>query len=76
MAKVNIILEKHETIEEAQEMLKKALELQETHSEEAFDDPAMVDVENYLMREHAKIYAEMIAEINETLGEDYLDGDF
>lgn len=72
--KVKIILEKHETMEEAEETLYKALDLHRTgdiHLQESFDDPAMIDVSQRMEKIYEDIYKEMMEEITDALDEDY-----
>lgn len=73
MAKVKIILDSGETIQEAEDSLIKAITSQdrgEAHTE-SFDDPAMQSVVNKMEEIHKKIYQEMLADINEALDKDY-----
>lgn len=74
MAKVKIFLDKNETIEDAEELLKKALELHSTgdiHVDESWDDPAMVDVQDRAVEVHKRIYDDMIDEIINAINEEY-----
>lgn len=79
MAKVKIELSKGETVEQAEDLLFKAVLAQSTgeaHDEDNFSDPAMADLINSLQKEHALMFQEMIQEINEELDKEYSDGDF
>lgn len=72
MPKVKIQLNKHETIEEADEALLKALLHHvngDVHLKESFDDPAMVDISQRMADMHEKVYKEMLQEIIEALDE-------
>lgn len=76
MSKVKILLEPGETQLDADNALQKALEHHSTgaaHDEEAFDDPAMVDLAHRLEIDHAKMYANMMREILEVIDEEYTD---
>ena len=77
MAKVKILLEPGETQLDAHIALQKALDIQSSgtaHDDEAFDDPAMVDLAQRLEVEHQKMYAEMMREVLEVIDEEYSDG--
>lgn len=77
MAKVKILLEPGENELDADAAIQKALEFHssgEAHSEEAFDDHAMVHMAQRLEQTHDKIYAEMIREIQEELDKEYSSG--
>lgn len=77
MAKVKIILEKGEDQLDADYALQKALELHTSgniHQGELFDDPAMVHAAQRMEEIHARIYNEMIREINEVLDQEFSDG--
>lgn len=77
MSRVKILLEPGETELDAAHDLQKALEFQSTgqaHDEEAFEDPAMVDLSQRLATEHEKLYAKMMREILEVIDEEFSDG--
>lgn len=79
MPKVKILLEPGETEFDADIALQKALEFHssgDAHDDEAFEDPAMVDLSHKLDREHAKMYSQMIQEIMAVLDEEYSNGGF
>lgn len=72
--KVKIILDKNETVEEAEELLFKALDLHRTgevHTRESFDDPAMVDIEDRVLKSYSDMHKDMLEEISEALDEEY-----
>ena len=74
MPKVKIYLEKGETIEEAEELLRKALDLHSSgdiHVEESYDDPAMIHTQERMEEIHNKIYDEMLQEVIEAINEEY-----
>lgn len=77
MSKVKILLEPGETQLDADHALQKALEFHSggsAHDQEAFDDPAMVDLANRVEQDHAKMYASMMREILDVIDEEYSDG--
>jgi hypothetical protein len=77
MPKIKVILEKGETAFEADNLLFKALNSHNTgelHEGDAFDDPAMQDLINRVEAEHAKMFKEMMSEINDALDEEYHNG--
>lgn len=79
MAKIKIIADENETIEEAEKLLEKAMEFHssgDAHDDESFDDPAMTDVLNDMENTHKRIYLEMMQEIFQVLDEEYTDGNF
>ena len=64
--KVQIILEKNETREEAEELLLKALDAKKNgdyHSEDVFLDPAMEDTTKFLLASYAEILEDMFLEL-------------
>jgi len=72
--KVKIQLNKNQTIEDAEELLFKALDLHRSgdiHLLESFDDPAMIDVSQRMEKIYEDIYKDMMDEIIEALGDDY-----
>jgi hypothetical protein len=74
MAKVKIFLDENETLEDAEDTLRKALDLHvsgDIHDGESFSDPAMIDTAVILERLHEDMYKKMIAEILQTLDRDY-----
>lgn len=76
MAKVKILLDKNETIEDIEESLFKALDFHRqggVHTEE-FADPAMSDLNDQLVVEHEKMLAAMLEEIFNELDKEYSDG--
>lgn len=77
MAKVKILLEDGETELDANHALQKALDFQssgQAHDNEAFEDPAMVDLSQRLEQDHAKMYNEMMREILEVIDREFSDG--
>lgn len=77
MAKVKIELDSGETVEQAEDLLFKAVLAQtsgEAHDETNFSDPAMADLINQLEKQHANMFLEMIQEINDELDKEYSDG--
>lgn len=77
MPKVKILLEPGETQLDADNALQKALEFHSSgsaHDEEAFDDPAMVDLSQRLEQDHIKMYADMMREIIGAIDEEFSDG--
>lgn len=79
MPKVKILLEPGESQLDADHALQKALEhhsLGGAHDEEAFDDPAMVDLSQRLEQDHSKMYANMMREILGVIDEEFSDGSF
>lgn len=77
MPKVKVILEKGETIFEAENLLFKALNSHNTgeiHDGDEFSDPAMQDLIFRLETEHSKMFKDMIGEIQQTLDEEYHNG--
>ena len=73
MTKVKVIVEKGESLDQAEEKLYKALNSQRTgdfHTEE-HDDPAMRSLVLKMKDAHAEIYAEMMQEIFEELDKEY-----
>lgn len=73
MAKVKIILDSGETIQEAEDSLVKAIISQDqgqAHTE-GFEDPAMQSTVNRMEEVHKKIYQEMLTEIFEELDKEY-----
>lgn len=70
MATVKVFLEQHDTIEDVQELLFKALsqhESGEVHSEETFHQPAARAVYDKMMSEHALMWERMLREISEVI---------
>ena len=78
MAHVKIILNKNETMHEAEETLFKALNMHRTGDQLTDDlqDPAMNDVVQRMETAHDKIYKEMMEEIEAVLDQEYTDGNF
>jgi len=78
MARVKIILDKNETMHEAEETLFKALNMQRTGDVHKGDfvDPAMTDVALRMKGAHEIMYKEMLEEIEAVLDEEYTDGNF
>lgn len=75
MAKLKILLEKGETLQEAEDLIFKALNHHnngDVHSSHQFEDPAMVSVSERMEEIFKKINAEMMQEINEVLDEDHV----
>lgn len=75
MANVKIFLNKGETLEEAEDLLFKSLNLHnsgEVHDEQTFDDPAMDHVCIRLQQEHKRIYQDLLNEIFMVLDQDYI----
>lgn len=76
MTTVKIIPAKGETIEEAEEKLYKALHAQREGDllhRESFDDPAMADLNQRVIKEHVDMYEELIREVMEILDGEYSD---
>lgn len=74
MSKVKILLDKGETVEEAEQDLIKSLSFQssgDVHDEEQFNDPAMNEISDKILAMHEAQYQKMLQEIFETLNEDY-----
>ena len=74
MAKVKILLEKGEDEIDAHVALTKALDLHNSgdiHLRESFEDPAMIDVSQQMMKVHNDIYTDMIQEIQDELDKEY-----
>jgi len=77
MAKVKIILDKDETLEDAEADIVKAINHHssgDVHSEEQFLDPAMIDVANRLEKLHQDEYKALLNEIFDALDGDYSNG--
>lgn len=77
MARVKILLEPGETELDAAHALQKALDFQssgQAHDDEAFDDPAMVDLSQRLEQDHSRMYAAMIREVLEAIDGEFSDG--
>jgi len=77
MPKVKIILDKDETIEEAQELLFKSLNYSrsgEAHEGDNFYDAAMADLHNQLTETYENMFSDLINEIIEELESEYKDG--
>lgn len=77
MSRVKILLEPGETELDVAHDLQKALEFQtsgQSHDEEAFDDPAMVDLANRLEQDHSRMYAAMMREILDAIDGEFSDG--
>jgi len=75
MAKLKILLDKGETLQEAEDLIFKALNHHasgDVHSSHQFQDPAMAAVAERFEETFKKINQDMINEINETLDKDYL----
>lgn len=72
MATVKIILEEHETEEDANNLLLKALLHHESGGEhrESFHQPAAQDVFNKMILEHEKMWQHMLKEINQVIDEE------
>lgn len=73
MAKVKIILDSGESVQEAEDSLVKAItshDRGEAHTD-SFDDPAMHATVNRMEETHKKIYQEMMQEIFEALDKEY-----
>jgi hypothetical protein len=74
MAKVKIYLDEGETIQDAEEQLRKALDLHSSgdiHVEESFDDPAMIHAEQEMVNMHKKVYDDMMKEIIDIINGEY-----
>lgn len=77
MSRVKILLEPGETELDAAHDLQKALEFQSSgaaHDDQAFDDPAMVDLAQRLESDHSKMYTNMMREILDVIDEEFSDG--
>lgn len=74
MAKVKIFLDKEESLRDAEDQIFKALNHHasgDVHSQDSFEDPAMVSVSNKMEQEYKRIAQDMMREISEALDEDY-----
>lgn len=72
MSTVKIILDEGESIEEAEETLFKALSTKKKASTtETFSDPAMVHLEQMVLKAHSDMYKDMINEIIEVIESEY-----
>ncbi len=79
MPKIKVLLEKGETVFEAENLLLKALSSHTTgelHEEDRFEDPAMQDLVIRLEEEHSKMFKDMLSEIQEALDSEYQNGNF
>lgn len=75
MATVKIYLEGNETVEQAEEVLFKALtQKQELDPKESFTDPAMIDVQEVLIKAQGEIYQRMLNRIFDVLDEEFQEG--
>ena len=75
MARVKILLDKNETLDEVDSLLLKAMDLHtsgDVHDDEMFEDPAMADVNQRMNDIQKRIYDEMIEEIIMELDSEYL----
>jgi hypothetical protein len=72
MAKIKIYLEDDETIEQAEDLLFKAMQHHRAGAEhkQAFHQPSARDVFNKLIKEHEKTWSEIQKEINKIIDED------
>lgn len=73
MAEVKILLQKGESIDDAEDLLFKAL-TKKLNPEESFNDPAMIDLSEHVMRIHKQMYVDMIREISDALDAEFSDG--
>lgn len=76
MAKVKIYLEDGETTRDAEEAISKAFNHHNSgdiHTHNTFQDPAMQAIADKMQEDHAKMYHDMLQEINEVLDQDYSD---
>lgn len=79
MAKVKVFLENGEDELDAHLALCKALEMHssgDVHSEESFEDPAMIHAAQAFEEIHRLQYAQMLQEILDALDEDFTDGNY
>lgn len=69
MAKIKVILEKGESILDANNDLRKALEFQEKGEahKETFEDPAIKDLYERLSKAHVEIYNKILEEVAKIL---------
>ena len=75
MAEVRILLAKGENPDQAEDLLYKALtHKRELDPQESFDDPAMIDVQDVLIKSHGERYQRMLLEIFDVLDEEFQDG--
>ena len=74
MAKLKVFLEKNETIEDAKELIKKALNGPHSHESEDYEDLAMEELFNTITREYEVMHENMVREINEALDSEFEDG--
>jgi hypothetical protein len=77
MAKVQIYLDKDESLEEAEKALSKALNFHDSgqaHQENAFADPAMENLVQEFNKAFEASYAQLLAEISEELEKEYRSG--
>lgn len=74
MAKVKIFVEEGETLEEAEDLIQKALNFHssgEVHDEDSYEDPAMGNLTTLLEAMHQKTYDNIIREVIQALDKDY-----
>lgn len=72
MSKVKIFLDENETLEEAELDLLKALNSKNSvNNHSSFEDPAMNDVADRLVKDHEKMFEAMLKEIFQVLEQDY-----
>lgn len=74
MAKVKIILEDGESELDADLALLKALNLHasgDIHLTESFDDPAMIDAQDRMIKIHEDMYKDMMDEIFNVIDDEY-----
>jgi hypothetical protein len=77
MSKIKIILDKDESLEEAELDIIKAFSHQrsgDVHENESFQDPAMIDIFDQMKILHQDIYDQLIKDVCKALDEDYTNG--
>ena len=67
MARVRILLEKDETLEEVEEFLEKAIKYKSEGRKEEFEDEVMIILTKYIEDAFAKTYAKIISDVEKVL---------
>ena len=70
MARVRILLEKEETLEEVEELLEKAIKYKsegKVHDRESFDDESMIPLSKYIEDAFEKTYSAILKDIEKVL---------
>ena len=76
MAKIKILVGKNETIESAEDMLFKAMDMHRTgeiHKEE-FHDPAMRDLSQQIEAKHREMFKDLLEEVLNVIDSEYTNG--